>query len=137
VAPISRAAIFDDEVGAMLIEKMNLRLLTRSARLIAPCFYGLRKQIRYRSPPPRARPGQREMPQSGPGTDISSRNNAALHDHLIGEGTLCSIANATRKMSLWVHRALTAHDQPAFLTAGTGIPAILRFTEPRKFQLVK
>jgi hypothetical protein len=25
----------------------------------------------------------------------------------------------------------------AFLTAGTGIPAILRFTEPRKFQLVK
>jgi hypothetical protein len=23
------------------------------------------------------------------------------------------------------------------LTAGTGIPAILRFTEPRKFQLVK
>jgi hypothetical protein len=25
----------------------------------------------------------------------------------------------------------------AFLTAGTGIPAILSFTEPRKFQLVK
>jgi hypothetical protein len=25
----------------------------------------------------------------------------------------------------------------AFLIAGTGIPAILRFTEPRKFQLVK
>ena len=25
----------------------------------------------------------------------------------------------------------------AFLTAGTGIPAILRFTEPRKFQFVK
>jgi hypothetical protein len=25
----------------------------------------------------------------------------------------------------------------AFLTAGTGIPAILMFTEPRKFQLVK
>jgi len=28
-------------------------------------------------------------------------------------------------------------DDHAFLTAGTGIPAILRFTEPRKFQLVK
>jgi len=25
----------------------------------------------------------------------------------------------------------------AFLIAGTGIPAILRFTEPRKFELVK
>ena len=39
----------------------------------------------------------------------------------------------------------TLHPQPtytpeicyAFLIAGTGIPAILRFTEPRKFQLVK
>jgi hypothetical protein len=42
----------------------------------------------------------------------------------------------------WCYGAAFAHptgvgNPYAFLTAGTGIPAILRFTEPRKFQLVK
>jgi hypothetical protein len=34
-------------------------------------------------------------------------------------------------------RPSTRGSHYALLIAGTGIPAILRFTEPRKFQLVK